>query len=288
MARRRRDECTDPSLICIGTCCSLMRVPRARPLVYRSVRPDPECARRFADHWPGSPAKVLLRSLEATAIRQLELRPRRLLDLGCGDGVFSRVVFPDAEIWGIEVSAERARLASERLDCVACVPSGSPSPFEGVDFDVLLCNSVLEHTPDPSSVLSSALTASCRQAGTEAIVTVPLDAKKPNLYFTQVVPGYPDRFDRQWGHLHMCSSAWWIDTLTRPGSGWRYQAGFEFEGQYQTAAIDLMREGPFPAETAPSERASEILAELLPAIAAVGEGQPQSGGSAALLRLNAF
>jgi 2-polyprenyl-3-methyl-5-hydroxy-6-metoxy-1,4-benzoquinol methylase len=80
---------------------------------------------------------------------------RRLLDVGCGAGVFGEMVKQgrEVEVWGVEPVASAAEKASARLDRVIigdfCPQVGLP---EGA-FDCIVFNDVLEHMLEPEQAL---------------------------------------------------------------------------------------------------------------------------------------
>ena len=75
-----------------------------------------------------------------------EVRPRRVLDAGCGDGVFARAVAAPAVV-GVDMGAamvDRARMRG--VD--ARQARIEELPFADGEFDVVVCNWVLYHLPD--------------------------------------------------------------------------------------------------------------------------------------------
>lgn len=81
---------------------------------------------------------------------------RRVLELGCGAGVFGAELKRrhGAEVVGVEVFPEAAAQARERLDrvLVADVERGTLDLPES-SFDLLVCNDVLEHLVEPWQTL---------------------------------------------------------------------------------------------------------------------------------------
>lgn len=80
----------------------------------------------------------------------------RLLDVGCGEGVFGEKLKRalEAEVWGVEFQPEAAEKARQRLDKVivgniTAVLDDLPAGY----FDCIVFNDVLEHLPDPDTVL---------------------------------------------------------------------------------------------------------------------------------------
>jgi len=83
----------------------------------------------------------------------------KILEVGCGDGAFSvqlkeRV---GTEIWGIEMHAESAVIASRNLDKVICgnfLELLESKKLPESYFDCVVFNDVLEHFPDYDYILS--------------------------------------------------------------------------------------------------------------------------------------
>jgi len=80
----------------------------------------------------------------------------KVLEIGCGEGGFAGSLSPGCEVWGVEMHASSARIASQWLDRVLV---GS---FEAVQqdlpdgyFDLAICNDVIEHMPDHDAFLDS-------------------------------------------------------------------------------------------------------------------------------------
>lgn len=74
----------------------------------------------------------------------------RILDLGCGDGNsarFFRAYFPEARVYGIDVSAKSIDVAKKRRlgNCTFQVYDGSNIPFEDKAFDVVFVAGVFHH-----------------------------------------------------------------------------------------------------------------------------------------------
>jgi 2-polyprenyl-3-methyl-5-hydroxy-6-metoxy-1,4-benzoquinol methylase len=87
------------------------------------------------------------------------LHTTRLLDVGCGNGVFAAKfkAMRRAEAWGIEIVPEAANEAATKLDRV--INSDALSAFEQLPkahFDCIVFNDVLEHMVDPYTVVDKA------------------------------------------------------------------------------------------------------------------------------------
>lgn len=81
---------------------------------------------------------------------------RRILDVGCGSGVFGALLKDrlQAEVWGVEYHAESAGQARQVLDKVVCAGIEQALPdLPAAYFDCVVFNDCLEHLVDPFSVL---------------------------------------------------------------------------------------------------------------------------------------
>lgn len=91
----------------------------------------------------------------------------RILEVGCGEGGFSRLLKSElkAEIWGVEISEAAAKKAREGLDkvIIADIESGNIALPQNY-FDCIVFNDVLEHLRYPWNVLK-AVKESLRQNG---------------------------------------------------------------------------------------------------------------------------
>lgn len=83
---------------------------------------------------------------------------RRVLDIGCGAAIFSSTVKQKfgAEVWGVEMSAEAAQEAANRIDKVLTgtfeqVAAEVPDAY----FDCIFFNDVLEHMTAPEAALQA-------------------------------------------------------------------------------------------------------------------------------------
>jgi len=100
--------------------------------------------------------RVLLRSVEAVLFSSLEL-PRPILDIGCGDGHFSSVVFSQPLEAGIDPSEKSVAEARRRGNYLeARVGSATALPYNDGAFATVISNCVIEHIPEVEKVLDEA------------------------------------------------------------------------------------------------------------------------------------
>jgi len=99
-------------------------------------------------------------------------RYSRVLEVGCGEGVFSTLLSQPYEMWGIEPEPESAARAASVLHKVLVgrfdeVSADLPAQY----FDLVVCNDVIEHLPDPEVFLRSV--ARCMTPGAHLIASIP-------------------------------------------------------------------------------------------------------------------
>ena len=76
-------------------------------------------------------------------------RGKRVLDVGCQGGQFSRQIMDrNNEVWGVELNAEAAELARERGIRVKVADVEEGLPFESASFDVVNAGEMLERIYD--------------------------------------------------------------------------------------------------------------------------------------------
>ena len=85
--------------------------------------------------------------------------PRRLVDVGCGNGLFGAAVkarYPECETWGVELMADAAQKAALRNDRIIQSHFETADELPEAHFDVVVMNDVLEHMPWPEPALARA------------------------------------------------------------------------------------------------------------------------------------
>jgi ubiquinone/menaquinone biosynthesis C-methylase UbiE len=120
-------------------------------------------------------ARLLMAGFLSTVGRFVgRTRPRRLLEVGCGEGhllghVLGRCA-PEVVV-GVDLSADVVRQARARYGQRAAfqVASADALPFADRSFDLVLACEVLEHVPDPARAIDEL----ARVTAGELIVTVP-------------------------------------------------------------------------------------------------------------------
>lgn len=92
------------------------------------------------------------------ALGNLSASPR-ILDLGCGEGFITADIhekIPHAEVSGLDYSLTAIERAAERFAGIDFVVGNAyDPPYTPGYFDVVVCNNLWEHVPDPSHLLTA-------------------------------------------------------------------------------------------------------------------------------------
>jgi SAM-dependent methyltransferase len=169
--------------------------------------------------------RALLRAVEARFYQNLLPLQEPVLDVGCGDGHFASVTFPQRLTAGIDpdtrVLQEARGHGAYRL---VARSMGDALPFADHSFATVISNSVLEHIPDVDPVLSEV--ARVILPSGRFIFCVPGDHFADLLFFTQffrrlrlesLARGYERYFNRISRHHHCHGPELWQARLADVG-----------------------------------------------------------------------
>lgn len=187
----------------------------------------------FAAHLPLVPAfRALIRAVECRLLAEVEM-PEPLLDIGCGDGVFARILGDGRWFAGVDTWAEGVRqAAARRAYRYALVASGTRLPFADGAFRTVVSNCVLEHIPDVDAVLREANRV--LGVGGRFVLTVPSHRFAEMLCvstwcrrvgLTRLGRAYGNWFNRKARHYHCDPPEAWIARLDDAGFAvdrWQY------------------------------------------------------------------
>ncbi len=176
--------------------------------------------------------RAILRAVEARFYFAVDL-PQPTLDVGCGDGHFSQMVFKRRLEAGIDPWWNPLKKAqkSEMYD-LALQAMGDTLPFPDGHFASAFSNSVLEHIPDIQPVLNE--TNRVMQMDGRFLITMPSHNFTNSLggaaFLERLgLPGaaawYRDFFNRISRHAHTDSAQVWAERLAQAGFGierWQY------------------------------------------------------------------
>jgi len=165
-----------------------------------------------------------------------------ILDLGCGDGLFTLNLFVDKVKTGIDPNSnelQRAKISGLYNELINCY--GDFIPKERNCYNTIISNSVLEHIPDLQPVLKEVYRLLTDDG--HFFVTLPTDKFDQYSIFNQVLlklrlnetaQKYRFIFNKFWRHYHYYSPDEWKKIFN--------QAGFEVvdEIEYGTKQICLL------------------------------------------------
>jgi len=125
--------------------------------------------------------RIIVRAAECVLLSQIEM-PRPILDVGAGDGTFAAALFKEPVEVGADPWREQLEYA-KRLGCYRDLVEarGDDLPFRDATFATVLCNSTLEHTQEPWTILKEM--SRVAKPGATCVITV------PSVYFPRYLLG---------------------------------------------------------------------------------------------------
>jgi 2-polyprenyl-3-methyl-5-hydroxy-6-metoxy-1,4-benzoquinol methylase len=107
----------------------------------------------FADYMGQAPARRASARRRVWGLRRLK-RQGRLLDVGCAAGFFLVEAAAHYQVRGVEFSEYSSRFARERFGLDVFTGTLHDAAFDAAQFDLVTLWDVIEHVPDPASVLA--------------------------------------------------------------------------------------------------------------------------------------
>jgi len=176
--------------------------------------------------------RVLIRTIEARILSEVEL-PRPVLDIGCGDGHFGSVLFPDGADVGLDRGlADLAEARGRRAYRLLVGADSDSMPFQAARFGSVVSNCVFEHIPDIdrtiaeiSRVLRPGGTFACTVIGDRFRELLTDERAWRRLGLSAAHRAYVGWFNRKAAHFHFDSPAQWTKRFASAGltvRRWRY------------------------------------------------------------------
>jgi SAM-dependent methyltransferase len=170
--------------------------------------------RRYLDIAPA--AMAMERAIECE-VQARNSWPSPILDIGCGDGFFARILCEDKIDTGIDPQSseiERARESGAYHELIVCYGDKIPRP-DG-SYNTIVSNSVLEHIPDLVPVLKEANRLLAPEG--RFYITIPSDRLERATAVARVLSAvglsslaayYGKFYNRFWRHYHAYDDAGW-------------------------------------------------------------------------------
>ncbi len=150
---------------------------------------------------------------------------RPMLDIGCGEGLFAKILFADQIDTGIDPNPRelsRARELGAYSELIECYGDAIPKPDKS--YRTILSNSVVEHIPELQPVLTEAMRL--LEPGGRLYLTVPSDLFDKHTWVSQCLQlfglkGMQQRFtvffNRFWVHYHFYTPKRWQEIVAAAG-----------------------------------------------------------------------
>lgn len=166
---------------------------------------------------------ALIRSIDCRYFSGVKLEGR-ILDLGCGDGMFTNILFRGARdkvIAGIDSNLIELKKAQKSNTYKYLVDGNITNmPFQSNYYDAVISNSVLEHVQDVDLALKE-ISRILKNDG-YLVFTVPSPYLSQHMFFPAVIrriglislaTKYSAFKNKVWQHLHIYPPQVWIDKL---------------------------------------------------------------------------
>ena len=178
----------------------------------------------FVARYPVQPATALLRAIEIDVLAKSSVPEGLGLDLGCGDGILTDILFKQMKrtprLVGVDpdpLETEAARKYAFYEQIHTC--GGDSIPVNADTFDYVISNSVLEHIPDLEPVIAEV--SRVLKPGGTFFFTVPVPQFRENMVGSWL-PGasrekYLRDLDKRLVHLNYLSDDDWRAIAARHG-----------------------------------------------------------------------
>lgn len=185
---------------------------------------DRDLLREFVARYPAQPATAFWRGIEIDVLARADIPDGLGLDLGCGDGILTDILFKQMRrsprLVGIdpdplETSAAAKYDFYQRIHTVG----GNEIPEPDGTFDYVISNSVLEHIPDLEPVIQEV--GRVLKPGGKFYFTVPCPSFHENLAGSILPWGkrieYLAELDQRLAHFNYLTSEDWQKICSRHG-----------------------------------------------------------------------
>lgn len=168
------------------------------------------------------------------------------LDLGCGDGVFSKIAFGGEITCGLDSNPKELKLASERtLYRTTVLANAAHIPFSDRHFRTIISNSVMEHMDNLEQILKECHRV-LRESG-NMYITVPTKEFERYTFSIRVLEAlklfklskiFRRTYNWFWSHKNVYDIPQW--ELLFKSAGFEVMDSFRYNSKRQTFVNDLL------------------------------------------------
>ena len=181
----------------------------------------------FAEYFPHVPAALAIK--ECVRLKRIKELPvvGPVLDVGCGDGLFTTLAYPELDTWGIDVSErEAARAQSSRAyrQVICRSVSDQASALPEAFFATCIANCSIEHVLDLDAALHN-IRRALRPGGLFYLTvprrdwteTLPLRRALSKVGLGDLGRAYGAALDAQFVHHHLYDAEGWAARISGVG-----------------------------------------------------------------------
>ncbi len=182
----------------------------------------------FFEYFPHVPTALAIK--ECVRLKRVKELPilGPVLDVGCGDGLFTSLAHPGIDAWGIDINEREAARAqaSKAYRQVICQSITDTRALPEGFFATCIANCSLEHVPDIQAALRT-IRRSMRVGGIFYLMvpepnwtqTLPLRKSLARLGLDDLGRAYGAALDAQFAHHHLYDAVRWTELLVEAGFG---------------------------------------------------------------------
>ncbi len=179
----------------------------------------------FRRYFPYTPTALAIKECARLAVVRRYPCPEPVLDVGCGDGLFARMAFGSAEVWGIDIDGAEGRwAAASQAYRQVILGDVTQAKLPNAFFSTCVANCSLEHVPRIDLALRT-IHQSLRPGGTTYLFVPSADWAR---HFTSVrllawagAPALSNRLQRAidtfFKHHHLYDELGWRAVVAESG-----------------------------------------------------------------------
>ncbi len=179
----------------------------------------------FQRYFPHAPLALCVKECARLNVLRRYDCPDPILDVGCGDGLFTSILLPGREVWGIDIDAKEGRWAqASRAYSQIILGDITRTHLPQRFFRSCVANCSLEHVPDIDGALATI--AGALADGGRAYLFVPHRDWASRMMSVRTLhavgahsaaSSLQDRIDRFFFHMHLYDEAGWRQVVERAG-----------------------------------------------------------------------